>query len=113
VLTRLKRYQDSLAALRRAAELDPDRARYAYVYGVALHSAGHVDEAMTVLKESAARHPDDRDTLLALISYSRDAGDFAGALGYAERLGRLAPGDVSLNALIENLRRQSGKPNPQ
>jgi predicted CXXCH cytochrome family protein len=113
VLTRLKRYQDSLAALRRAAELDPDRARYAYVYGVALHSAGHVDEAMTVLKESAARHPDDRDTLLALISYSRDAGDFAGALGYAERLGRLAPGDVSLNALIENLRRRSGKPNPQ
>jgi predicted CXXCH cytochrome family protein len=112
-LTRLKRYQESLAELRRAAELDPDRARYAYVYAVALHSAGHADEAMTVLKDSAARHPDDRDTLLALISYSRDAGDFAGALGYAERLGRLAPGDVSLNALIENLRRQSGKPNPQ
>ena len=29
---------------------------------------------MTVLKDILARHPGDRETLLALISFSRDAG---------------------------------------
>jgi hypothetical protein len=40
------------------------------VYAVALHSAGRLGEATTVLKENLARHPDDRDTLSALITYS-------------------------------------------
>ena len=75
-LVRLKRLDEALGELRRAAELAPEQARYAYVYAVALHSAGRGGEAMTVLKDSLARHPDDRDTLLALISFSRDAGDF-------------------------------------
>jgi predicted CXXCH cytochrome family protein len=110
VLIRLKRREGSLGELRRAAELDPDRARYAYVYAVGLHSAGQVDDAMAVLKESLARHPGDRDTLLALVSFSRDAGDFGSALAYAEQLARAAPGDPSLVALIENLRRQIKNP---
>ena len=94
------------ALLRRDAELDPERARYAYVYAVGLHSAGDVDAAVAILTASLARHPDDRDTLLALVSFSRDAGDFATALEYAERLARGAHGDAGLAALIENLRRQ-------
>src|SRR5262245_41919252 len=105
-LTRLKRRDESLVEVRRAAELERDRARYAYVYAVGLHSAGHVDEAMTVLKGSLARHPGDRATLLALVSFSRDAGDFATALDYAEQLARVTPGDSNLVALIESLRRQ-------
>ena len=109
-LTRLKRREESLGELRRAAELDPDRARYAYVYAVGLHSAGQVDDAMAVLKASLARHPTDRDTLLALVSYSRDAGDFGTALNYAEQLARGAPGEPGLTALIENLRRQLKNP---
>jgi tetratricopeptide (TPR) repeat protein len=109
-LTRLKRREEALGELSRAAELDPDRARYAYVYAVGLHSAGQVDDAMTVLKASLARHPGDRDTLLALVSYNRDAGDIATALDYAEQLARAAPGEPGLTALIENLRRQVKNP---
>ena len=105
-LTRLKQREEALEELRRAAELDPERARYAYVYAVGLHSAGDVDAAVAILTASLARHPDDRDTLLALVSFSRDAGDFATALEYAERLARGAHGDAGLAALIENLRRQ-------
>ena len=45
-LTRLKRPGDALAELRKATELEPDHARYAYVYAVALHSGGQRDEAM-------------------------------------------------------------------
>jgi len=109
-LTRLKRREEALGELRRAAELDPDRARYAYVYAVGLHSAGQVDDALAVLKASLARHPADRDTLLALVSYSRDAGDFGTALNYAEQLARGAPGEPGLTALIEDLRRQIKNP---
>jgi Flp pilus assembly protein TadD len=65
---------------------------------------------MATLKASLPRHPGDRDTLLALVTFSRDAGDFATALEYAERLARVAPGDAGLAALIENLRRQNKKP---
>jgi Flp pilus assembly protein TadD len=110
VLTRLKRPDDALAELQHAAELEPERARYPYVYAVALHSAGRGSEAMTVLKENRARHPGDRDTLQALVTFSRDAGDFAAALGYAEQLARMMPGDISLDALISNLRSQINKP---
>ena len=57
-----------------------------------------------------ARHPDDRDILLALVSYSRDAGDFGTALEYAERMACVTPGDPGLVALIEKLRQQAKEP---
>jgi hypothetical protein len=50
------------------------------------------------------------DTLLALVSFSRDVGDVATALDYAEQLARAAPGEPGLNALIETLRRQAKNP---
>ncbi|MGE0039147.1 MAG: tetratricopeptide repeat protein [Xanthobacteraceae bacterium] len=111
-LTRLKRPDEAIGELRRAAELEPNRARYAYVHAVALHSSGRREEAMAVLKESLARHPSDRDTLLALISFSREAGDFPTALEYAEQLARLTPNDPNLATLIESLRGQIKKRAP-
>ena len=72
-----------------------------------------LDEAMTVLKENLARHPNDRETLLALISFSRDGGDARTALEYAERLAGIAPQDSALAALIEELRRLAGKQIPK
>jgi predicted CXXCH cytochrome family protein len=109
-LTRLKRPDDALEELRGAAELDPARARYAYVYGVALHSAGRGGDAMAVLEENLARHPADRDTLLALVTFNRDAGDIVSALGYAERLSRIAPDDPNLTRLLQDLRSRAKKP---
>jgi len=112
-LVRLKHVDLTLAELRRAAELDPSQARYAYVYAVALHSTGRIDEAMTELKDNLARHANDRDTLLALISFSREGGNAGAALEYAERLARIAPQDRGLAGLIEELRRQTGQPTAQ
>jgi predicted CXXCH cytochrome family protein len=109
-LVRLKRTEDALEELRRAAEFDPRQARYAYVYAVALHSTGRTGDAIRVLKESLARHQGDRDTLQALMTFSRDSGDFASALEYAERLARIPPVDPNLAGLIQDLRRQAGKP---
>jgi Tfp pilus assembly protein PilF len=112
-LTRLKQADAALAEFRRASELEPDRARYLYVYAVALNSGGQGAQAMTVLKAGLARHPSDRDILMALVTFSRAAGDAAAALDYAERLARIVPDDRSLAGLIQELRRQVKKPEAQ
>ena len=104
-LTRLKRPDEALAAFRKANELEPDNAQYAYVYAVALHSGGQRDEAMAVLKGALNKHPGDRAILLALVSFSRMAGDAEAALGYAEQLAVIAPDDRSLAGLVLELRR--------
>jgi Flp pilus assembly protein TadD len=109
-LVRLKRSNEALEELRKATELDPGQARYAYVYAVALHSAGRGNEAIVALKETLVRHPNDRDTLSALISFSRESGDISSALEYAERLERIAPDAPGLAGLIQDLRRQAAKP---
>jgi hypothetical protein len=44
--------------------------------------------------------------LLALISFSRDAGDVPTALEYAEQLARIEPTNRELATLVETLRRQ-------
>jgi Flp pilus assembly protein TadD len=107
-LVRLKRNDEALAELNKASELDPERSRYAYVYAVALHSGGRVQEAITALKGNLAHHPNDRDTLLALISFSRDSGDAKSALDYAQRLARFSPPDQGLSKLIDELKRRAG-----
>jgi predicted CXXCH cytochrome family protein len=112
-LTRLKHREAALEELRKGAELGADQARYSYVYAVALHSAGRIAEAMMVLKENVAQHPDDRDSLVALVTFSRDGGDAGAALEYAERLARISPQESGLAALIKELQRQAGKPAAQ
>ena len=105
-LIRLKRTEDSLAELGRAAEFDPNSARYAYVYAVGLNSAGHADDAIAILKANVDKHPADRDSLLALVTFNRDSGNIVGAVDYAERLAQIAPGDRRISELLQTLKRQ-------
>jgi Flp pilus assembly protein TadD len=105
-LVRLKRLDEALVELRRAADLDRNSARYAYIYGVALHSAGHQHEAIAYLKDSLPAHPENRDIVMAIISFSREAGDAATALRYAEQAARIAPDDPAVKRMVEELRRQ-------
>src|SRR6185295_10549247 len=106
-LVRLKRLDAALDELRLAAQLAPEQARYAYVYAVALNSAGRASEAISVLTDSLSRHPDDRDTLLALISFARERGDIPSALAYAQKLARIAPTDPNVTRLLQDLERQN------
>jgi len=112
-LVRLKRSDDAIEELGTAAALEPDRARYAYVYAVALHSAGRVPQSISVLKQSLARHPSDRDTSLALINFYRGTGDVASALAVAQQFALVVPEDPNLARLIQELRQQAGKPGAQ
>jgi Flp pilus assembly protein TadD len=112
-LVRLKRTDEALEELHRAADLEPGQTRYAYVYAVALHSAGRIGDAIAALRESLERHPNDRDTLQGLMAFSRDSGDVASALEYAERMARMAPADPNLAGLVQDLQRQVKKPDAQ
>jgi Flp pilus assembly protein TadD len=106
-LVRLKRLDEALAELRLAADLDRDSARYAYIYGVALHSVGRQQEAIAYLRGSLAGHPENREIVMAIVSFSRESGDTATALQYAEQAARIAPDDPAVRRLVEDLRRQN------
>jgi tetratricopeptide (TPR) repeat protein len=105
-LVRLKRLDQALVELSRAAELDQHNARYAYIYGVALHSVGHQQEAIAYLKDSLTAHPDNRDIVMAIVSFSREAGDAATALHYAEQAIQMLPDDPTIRGLVNELRSQ-------
>jgi tetratricopeptide (TPR) repeat protein len=105
-LVRQGRSADALPEFARAFELDPGNARYAYVHGVALNSTGRTAEALAVLEASQARHPGDRDTLLALVTINRDAGHLDAALSWADRLVALDPQARTLREQIARLARE-------
>jgi predicted CXXCH cytochrome family protein len=112
-LVRAKRLAEALDELRLASELQPERARYGYVYAVALHSAKRTPEAIAVLARSAIQNPSDRDTLSALVNYSRDAGDMPTALKYAEQLANIFPRDPGIAQIVRELRGDSNiRPSP-
>jgi predicted CXXCH cytochrome family protein len=85
-LVRAKRYADAMVWLRLAAEGDADDARYAFVYGVALHDTGQAAEGRRVLEGAARRHPGNADILGALVVFSQEAGDADAARRWAAAL---------------------------
>ena len=109
-LVRKHDYAGALDLLRRAHELMPDNARYAYVYAVALNSSGAAKEAFALLEEAHQQHPADRNILMALVSIARDQGDFAAALRHARELLSLDPGNTQLQGLVSEF--EKAKPPP-
>ncbi|MHC2674990.1 hypothetical protein ACVI1J_007153 [Bradyrhizobium diazoefficiens] len=49
-------------------------------------------------------HPNDRESVSAALALSREKGDPASALGYAEQLSRLMPGNREIEDLIKQLK---------
>ncbi|HET9952508.1 MAG TPA: tetratricopeptide repeat protein [Candidatus Eisenbacteria bacterium] len=96
-LVRQGRKREALAEFAAAVKAAPDDARHAYVYAVSLHDAGRRPEAMRLL-EAVARRRGDRDVLLALASYSAEAGEGARAETYLRALSAINPDDPALPA---------------
>jgi tetratricopeptide (TPR) repeat protein len=93
----------ALTSLRRAATLEPENARYTYVYAVALNSFGRPSDAIRTLERAAARWPSDRDVLFALATARRDAGQRGAAREAARALVAAHPEDREARALAEQL----------
>lgn len=105
-MIRQKRLAEGIRFLSQAAEKAPDVVRFSYVLAVALHDTGDRATAMTVLNAALARHPYDRELLLALITYEAEAGLFKSALERAKLLGQLEPKSPQVAELLASLRRQ-------
>ncbi len=86
-----------------AARLSPENTRFAYVYAVALNDAGQGGQARRELEGALKRQPYDRDVLLALALFERDAGNRARALGHAQRLAELEPESPQVQQLVREL----------
>ncbi len=108
-LVRLKRKDEALIELEKAATLPPERARYLYVYGVALDSAGQTRRALEVLASAHARHTGNREILVALASISAKVGDLPAASTYAQKLLDLDPEDPEARSLRDQLAALQGK----
>jgi predicted CXXCH cytochrome family protein len=103
-LIRQKRYEEALLSVKRASELEPANPRYAYVYAVALQSAGRIQEARQVLLGALAASPSNVDILVLLLKDALKERDLNAALSYTERLRTLRPEDAELVRLGDRLK---------
>ena len=105
-LVRLKKSDEAVVELGRAAELEPDRARYVYVYAVGLESVGKRGDAIAALKTGLERHPENIEILSLLVNFTRSEGELKAALDYAQRLAKADPANRDVKRLIESLTQQ-------
>ncbi len=108
VYARLERWDEALAELALAVEAATENARFAFVYGIALNSAGRSAEAVEVLRASLDRAPWDRDLLIGLATIHRDLGQLDAALGYARRLVEAWPEDTAARRLLSEFESTAG-----
>ena len=103
LLVRQKRMPEAMPELEAAARLAPESARYAYVYAVGLDGAGRRKQAIETLERGLLRHPYDRDTLSALVAFTREQSGPRQALVYARRLAELEPTNPEVRQLVQRL----------
>lgn len=104
LLVRQQRLGEALPWLRQAAEAESGNAHYSYVHALALQGSGDAKAALRVLRQAQARHPGNRELLLALTTISRDQKELVKARGYADDLRKRFPEDRQARALWEELR---------
>jgi tetratricopeptide (TPR) repeat protein len=91
LLVRQKQLTDALVSLKTASELAPETIRYAYVYAVALDSAGQTQQAVDQLLKALKWAPQDYQLLSGLVYYYQKLGDTHAADQFKEQLDRLYP----------------------
>ncbi len=103
LLVRQAQAEAGLEELRRAVELQPADARFAYVYAVALNSLGRQDAAIDFLFAVKDTFKGDFDVHWALATILRDQGRNQEAREVASELAAIYPGVAPLENLLQNL----------
>ena len=96
-LVRQGRKSEAMREFEAAYRAAPEIPRFGYVYAIALHDAGQVKQSLRVLEQGLQRRYD-RDSLLAVAAFARDAGDNLTADRALQRLRAVNPGDPALTA---------------
>ena len=112
-LVRQQKIPEAIEAFERAVEVTPEDPQFAYTLGIALNSTGQPDRALGVLATNHQRHPGDMNTLIALMTISRDHGRLDDALRYAETLLELNPPNAqAIRAFILQLQQSRNRASP-
>ena len=106
-LVRAQRMAEGLKHIQSAAARAPDNVRFVYTYAVSLHSSGRAREAIAVLEKVLQQRPNDRDVLVALVTFNRDQGAIDQARRYAEQMAAQYPDDPEAQRLVAELRARS------
>ncbi len=89
-LVRLRRHEEALSHLERAARLRPEVVRFSYVCAVAQFDLGRRDASLRTLEAIRRRYPANRQALALLVDYNRQMGRTKAADRYAAELEELA-----------------------
>jgi tetratricopeptide (TPR) repeat protein len=92
----------ALAHLEKAHRFEPDSARFAYAYALAL-APHRPDAALEVLERALARAPNDEELLWAMATYSLQHRGPEQALPYARRLADLVPDSEQVQRLLDTI----------
>ena len=79
-LNQVLRYQDALAEIERARQLDPSSKAILADKGMLLYNAGHVEESLALLKQMLAADPTFRSAHAYLATVYWEEGNYAAAL---------------------------------
>lgn len=85
-LVRQKKLPEAINYLRLAAQSLSTTDRYVYVYAIALHSSGQVEQALEVLEQAHQQYPVSTDILSALVSINTSLGNQDSAQFYENKL---------------------------
>jgi tetratricopeptide (TPR) repeat protein len=100
-LVRQQRIEDALPFLKIAATIADAQPRFSYVYAVALDSIGATDQALSHLKASDQRWPNQIDTLNALLIYADKQNELASHMQYLSKLSALSPSSPLVRRLMQ------------
>jgi tetratricopeptide (TPR) repeat protein len=102
-VVRAGRPAEALPLFNAAAQAAPELPYYQFLLAIAFNDLGDNRYALQLLRETHERFPGHADTLLALATLLRDAGEFEQAHQYAVRLVDVLPGDPNARALLSEL----------
>lgn len=108
-LVRGKAMVEAVAEFEEAVRLAPGNSTYRSTLAVALDSVGRTDDAFSMLDSAIAGGMDDPNLLGTAIQYGLKLRRYPETLKHAEALARLQPGNLQLEALINQLRVAGGQ----
>jgi predicted CXXCH cytochrome family protein len=102
-VVRAGRPAEALVLFNQAAQAAPDLPYYQFLLAIAFNDLGDSRYALERLRQTHERFPGHADTLLALATLLRDAGEIEEAYRYAVRLADVLPSDPNARALLSEL----------
>ena len=100
---RVRKMPLALDSLQHAARLAPEDIRFSYVYAVALHDSGRLNESLRILRSAHDTQPNNAEVLVALVSYSAEAGKDQAAREYASKLVEIEPRLGTVDDVLQRL----------